>query len=602
MVMIPYAPWLVWLLPLTAAPLVAFMNFLHPKARDYFAVVVAFVTAALAVSMIPDVVAGPPYADLQSVWISIPGLFTVNVGVYVDPLSVFIANIAAGIGALIVLYSLGYMGQQEGITRYYFFMLLFIGGMVGLVMADNFFQLYIFWEIVGLCSYALIGFWYKRPEARKAGLKAFVVTRVGDACLLIGIILIYLNVGSLGFVDIENFLMSLKPILPIFAIIPIWLLGGAIGKSAQLPLHTWLPDAMEGPSTVSALIHAATMVKAGVYLMARTHLLYSSASPEMLAIWLSSLAWIGGITALSMALLGLVAVDMKKVLAYSTISQIGYMMLALGVTAEAFGVFASQFHLMSHAFFKALLFLCAGAVLHATGTRDMRQMGGLRHKMPITFVTSLIGVLALSAIPPFNGFWSKDIIFEAVFHAGNYPILILAVLTAVVTFAYCLRFISMIFLGKPSEYLKKVHVHEAPAVMTVPLIILAIFTCITGFLGPNFASFMAYSDLHFSFVPDPVPLTLTICALVAGGVPGYFVFFRKIPSAERVRSAVAPLHKILENGYYFDWFYYTVFWHGLVAASQKFRKTHPGILNINITGIMIGICLIVFLISILGGI
>jgi NADH-quinone oxidoreductase subunit L len=602
--MIPYAPWLVWLLPILGAILVPLFAGIHPKARNIFAVIVGFCTAALAISMIPDIFNGATYSETAVTWISIPGLgpfagLNIPLEVSFDPLSIFMATVAGGIGALIVLYSLGYMAKEEGLTRYYFFMLFFIGGMVGLVMAGNFLQLYIFWEIVGLCSYALIGFWYKRPEARKAGMKAFIVTRVGDMALLIGIVLIYLNVGSFSFNALGNCAPGMKAILPTISLL---LMGGAIGKSAQLPLHVWLPDAMEGPTTVSALIHAATMVKAGVYLMARTHLILSSIAPE---VWLGALMWLGAITALVTATLGLVSVDIKRVLAYSTISQIGYMMLALGLSSTANAVFASQFHLMSHAVFKALLFLCAGAILHEVGTRDMREMGGLRRDMPITFITCVIGALALSAIPPFNGFWSKDYIFEVAYETGNYPILILAVLTAAVTFAYCLRMIALAFLGEKSDYARKAHIHEAPPVMTVPLAILAILTIITGFFGPAFVTFLGSeftSEIHFSFVPSAIPVTLSVVALVLGGVPAYLVYYRKSVSAEKIRKgALAPIHKMLESGYYFDRAYYAVFVNGILAFVQKFRRTHPGILNLNISGIIAGLCIFIILIVLLGG-
>jgi len=597
--MLPYAPFLVWLLPLVASALMP-LAALHPKVRDLFPVVVGFVTAAFALSMIPDVSAGPPYPNPQISWLLVPGLIEVKVGVLLDPLSVFMCNIVAGIGSLILLYSLAYMAGEEGITRYWFFMLLFIGSMIGLVVADNFLWLYIFWEMVGLCSYALIGFWYKKPEARKAGVKAFIVTRIGDVFFLAGIILIFLNTGSFAFSDLKGTLEAFKVLPYALSTVPFLLLLGAIGKSAQLPLHVWLPDAMEGPTTVSALIHAATMVKAGVYLMARTHLIYMEAAPEA---WLTALIWVGAITAFLTATMGLTAVDIKRVLAYSTISQIGYMMMALGLGASAGFVFISQFHLMSHAIFKALLFLAAGVIIHSlAGLRDMRKMGGLWRDAPVTFYTMVVGVLALGGVPPFNGFWSKDLIFAAALETGNYAALFLAVVTAALTLAYGLRMIYLTFLGeKRSEEVKKMHIHE-PWVMRVPLLILATLCFITGFTGENFAGFMGVLTHNGEvFHVEPLSVSLSIVALLVGGIPAYLVYWKRSPPPENfARGGWGALQRLLSEGYYFDKFYYAVFVDGLKAAVQGFRKTHPGILNFNISLILGGLLLLAFLLLMLG--
>ncbi len=594
--MIPFSPLLVWLFPIICAPLMLIAS-VHPKIRDIFPVVVGFITGAFAVSMLLDVMQGVSNINPKITWIFIPEFLQIQFGASVDPLSVFMATVVSCIGALILLYSLGYMAGDESMTRYWFFMLLFIGSMIGLVMADNFLMLYIFWEMVGLCSYALIGFWYKRPEARKAGMKAFIVTRVGDVFLLTGIILIYLNTGSFSFSALSGNLEILKSFPIIFSAIPLLLLVGAIGKSAQLPLHTWLPDAMEGPTTVSALIHAATMVKAGVYLMARTHLIYASFAPE---VWLNSLILVGGLTALLMAMLGLTSVDIKRVLAYSTVSQIGYMMMALGLGTGAGFVFVSQFHLMSHAIFKALLFLCAGLIIHTLGgMRDMRQMGGLRKDAPITFITCTIGLLALSGIPPFNGFWSKEVIFGAALATGNYVALGLAVVSAAITFAYSLRLLSLTFLGKKSDYAKGFHVHE-PKVMIIPLIILTVFCIITGFLEGSFEHFLgAEMKIHMGITP----VLLSVSAFLIGGVPAYLIYWRKsIPIETFQKDFLGAIQRILTNGYYFDKVYYGFFVYGLTASVQKFRKTHSGVLNFNLTAIIGGFCVLLLLMYIFGGI
>jgi len=408
--MIPYAYWLSWIIPLFGSLLMPVLAKINRKLRDWTAFLLVSVSFFFAFSMLPDVYNGFS-KDILVEWVP---FFNISFGVLVDPLSVFMASLVSFIGTLVLLYSVGYMAEEEDLTRYYFFMLLFIGSMIGLVMADNFVQLYIFWEVVGLCSYVLIGFWYKKPEAVRAGMKAFIVTRAGDLCLLIGILVLYLNTGEFNFLALKNQItMGLVGASLITTTILLFF-GGAVGKSAQVPLFVWLPDAMEGPTTVSALIHAATMVKAGVYLVARIFTLFSSTSEYLLVV-----AVVGAVTAFMAATMALATFDIKRVLAYSTISQLGYMFLALGLGGSK-GFFASQFHLMSHAFFKALLFLCAGAVIHNLGTRNMREMGGLRKHMPITFVTFLIGALSLSAIPPFNGFWSKDMILGTAYSHGGW--------------------------------------------------------------------------------------------------------------------------------------------------------------------------------------
>ena len=595
--MFPQSSFLVWGLPLIAAVLVPLAS-LHPKVRDGFAIIIGFLTALIATTLIPAVLQGPPYPNPKITWVFIPNLFKIEIGVLVDPLSVFMCNVVAWIGALILLYSLGYMAGDKSLTRYWFFMLLFIGSMIGLVMADNFLLLYIFWEMVGLCSYALIGFWYERPEARKAGMKAFIVTRVGDVFLLVGIILIYLNVGSFSFSDLVTTLKTLAPLPAVFTIIPLLLLGGAIGKSAQLPLHTWLPDAMEGPTTVSALIHAATMVKAGVYLMARTHMIYMTVAPE---VWLTALIWVGALTAFVSATAGLAAVDIKRVWAYSTISQIGYMMSALGLAVGA-GVFVSQFHLMSHAVFKALLFLSAGVIIHSLGgMRDMRNYGGLRHDAPITFATCLVGVFALSGIFPFNGFWSKDLILKIAVETGNLWAFIILYITAIITVAYSFRVIFLTFLGKKSEYAKRFHIHE-PKVMTIPLLILAALCFITGFFEHDFAQFLGIGADGLGEV-DLMIIGLSVLAWIIGILPVYYVYAKGKPSpAIFGKGILGGLQRMLYECYYFDKLYYYIFVNKFVAGVQKFRRTHPGILNYNISCIIGGLLLFIILVFWLGGV
>jgi NADH-quinone oxidoreductase subunit L len=601
-----YAPLLVWIIPLVGAILVPVIGAVNGRLRNWFAVLVAFVGAAYAVSMIPQVLGIHGEAkDLVFPWIPQIGL---KAGVLLDPLSVFMSNVASCISFLIVLYSLGYMAHEKGLNRYYFFILFFIGGMNGLVMADNFLQLFMFWEIVGLCSYALIGFWYKKESASRAGIKAFIVTKAGDIMMLVGILVLFSQTGSFSFLDSKAAVEAGRVAMSVMVPVSILIFGGAIGKSAQFPLHIWLPDAMEGPTTVSALIHAATMVKAGVYLTARTFTLFVGMHE-----WLTTVVYIGAITALLTATMAIVAVDIKRVLAYSTISQLGLMITALGIGSET-GWFASQFHVMSHALFKALLFLCAGSVMHAVGTTDMREMGGLRRYMPITFVTSLVGILSLSGVPPFNGFWSKDLIVAAVFEQHLYIPLVLVFLASLCTAAYSFRWLYLVFFGKTSGHKESHHLHESPYLMTVPLVILAIAAAVSGFLEEPF---LRYLGIEHEIGLQLIPLGLSLTALLLGAIPAYLVYFRKSVSPLRFTTGpLSPIHKLLSEGYYFDRIYYAVFlgafprlcsWvygaiengiidrlnyvvsDGAQRLSQSFRPSHTGVLSYNMSALLFGL-------------
>ena len=613
-----YAPWLVWLIPLVGSVLVPIVALINKRLRDWFAVVTSFVGAAYSLSMIPQVLnLHGGVVDLKVPWIPQIGL---QAGVLIDSLSVFMSIVASCIGSLIMLYSIGYMAHEEGLTRYYFFMLFFIGGMNGLVMADNFLQLFIFWEIVGLCSYALIGFWYRKESAARAGIKAFIVTKAGDVLLLIGILMLFIQTGSFNFLNTKDAVEAGKLATSILMASSILVFGGAVGKSAQFPLHVWLPDAMEGPTTVSALIHAATMVKAGVYLTARTFSIFSSVHE-----WLMIVTYIGSVTALMTATMALVSVDIKRVLAYSTLSQLGLMITALGVGSEA-GWFASQFHVMSHALFKALLFLCAGSVMHAVGTTDMREMGGLRRHMPITFATSMVGVLALSGVPPFNGFWSKDLIVAAVLHERLYIPLILIFLASLCTAAYSFRWLALIFFGKEPHSGESAHLHESPLVMTVPLMILAAAATLSGFFEESFSE---YLGLKHGVGIQMAPLTLSLLALLLGFIPSYIVYFRgSVSPIIFRRGSLEAIHKLLSEGYYFDRIYYAIFLDGFprlcgwihsqvedrvidrinyaVAGaaqflSQSFRPTHTGNLNYNMSAVLIGLAGFFIIVMVLVG-
>jgi NADH-quinone oxidoreductase subunit L len=558
-------PWLVWITPTVSSLFVLLLGRFGGKARNYFAVIVSLVTTVFALSMIPDIYFGTLSSPESSVlWIPSLGI---NVGVRVDSLSVFFACLIAFFSFVIILYSLGYMAGEESLTRYYFFMLLFVGSMIGLVMSDNFLQMFIFWEMVGLCSYSLVSFWYKRPEAVRAGFKVFVVTRVGDVCLLAAIALLYANLGSFSFSYTIAHIGTVP--MPILTAVAFLMLGGAIAKSAQLPLHTWLYSAMEAPTSVSALLHGATMVKAGIYLIARLFTLLGP-TVSLIPLWLFSIAWIGAITAFVGATLALYTPDIKGVPAYSTISQIGFMMAALGAASSpsSTGWFASLFHLISHAFFQGLGFLAIGGIVHALGTRDMRQMGGLRKAMPITFGLSLVVLFARTGVPPFASFFSKGLIISSLWSTGD-VLLVLTIYAAVaVTFAYTLRFIILTFLRHPSEYVKQSHVHEPPKIMLFASGILAILCFAWGFLANLIAKFMQ-SDVRIGLGEVFSSSTLIfLLVLLIGGLPVYLFYYRKSKLMETVTRKLVPLNTVLAHDYFFDEFYEKVVAGGLMKVAK----------------------------------
>ncbi|MFQ6127986.1 MAG: NADH-quinone oxidoreductase subunit L [Thermoplasmata archaeon] len=511
----------------------------------------------------------------------------IQFGLLIDNLSSFMLLLVSFLCLIIAIYSVGYMAEDESKVRYYAEISLFTAGMLGTVSANNFLQFLIFWETMGLCSYLLIGFWYHKPEAASAAKKAFLVTRVGDLLFLIGIIVIFISLGTFNILDIQE--MGLPAGL--IHVVPLLLFGGAVGKSAQFPLHIWLPDAMEGPTTVSALIHAATMVKAGVYLVARSFPLVAASDVASITV-----LTIGGFTAIFASTMALAAFDIKRVLAYSTISQIGYMVLGLGAAALLFepyhashGYTASLFHLMNHAFFKALLFLASGCVIHAVGSNDMRLMGGLHSKMKITSMTMLFGAIAIAGIPPFSGFWSKDAILHEVFAAGEHGafftlIWVLGVVTAFLTAFYIFRMWFLTFAGKTRSDIEP---HEAPRVMTYPLIVLAIFALCSGllpFLMGGFGHLISYGGfieegaLELLVGVFASPLTyITLLVAIAGIFLAYLVYYKqRIPSDVFVSSGAGrSLQKLLVHRYYLDAAYRGFGLHvgtGIAKASDWFDR------------------------------
>jgi NADH-quinone oxidoreductase subunit L len=563
--LLPYTPWLVWIIPILSSLLVPLIERFSGKARNYYAVMVSLVTTIFALSMIPDIYFGTLSGPESTVpWI--PSL-DISAGVRVDPLSVFFACLIAFFSFIVILYSLGYMAGEEGLSRYYFFMLLFIGSMIGLVMSDNFLQMFIFWEIVGVCSYSLVSFWYKRPEAVRAGVKVFLITRIGDVCLLAAIAFLYASLGSFSFSYTIAHIGSVP--MPFLTAVAFLILGAAIAKSAQLPLHTWLYTAMEAPTSVSALLHGATMVKAGVYLIAR---LFTLLGPliSLIPLWLSSLAWIGAITAFVGATLALYTPDIKGVPAYSTVSQIGFMMAALGAASSpaSEGWFAGLFHLISHAFFQGLGFLAIGGIVLTLGTRDMRQMGGLRKAMPITFALCLVVLFARTGVPPFASFFSKGLIISSLWSTGDILLVITIYAAAAVTFAYTLRFIILTFLRQPSDYVKQSHIHEPPKIMLFSSGILAVLCFVWGFLGNSIAKFMQV-DVQIGIGEVFSPSTLIfLLVLLMGGLPLYFVYYRKSKLMETVTRKLAPLNTVLAHDYFFDEFYEKIISGGLMKVAK----------------------------------
>jgi NADH-quinone oxidoreductase subunit L len=554
--------WLVWMIPLFSSVFVPLIAKISDKARNAFVVVIAAITAALAVSLVPGVFFGNGQATGTSIsWI--PGI---SAGVYVDPLSILFTMLVAFFGLIIAIYSMGYMKGEEGLTRYYFLILLFIGSMIGLVISDNMLQMFIFWEMVGLCSYALIAFWYKKPESIKAGVKVFIMTRIGDIALLAAIGILFVMFGTFSFhgtiAGIQDAAAAGTLNTAALVTVAFLVLGGAISKSAQLPLFTWLYSAMEAPTSVSALLHAATMVKAGVYLLSRFILIFSVAPVLISALtplWFPVLSWIGVLTAIVGASLALTTTDIKGVLAYSTVSQIGFMMAGLGAAVEgaaSIGWFASLFHMVSHAFFEGLGFLIAGGIIHSIGTRDMRLMGGLRKAMPISFMLMAIMIITTSGLPPFAAFFSKGLIITSVTDAGNLFQTIILYATTMLTFAYCVRMFSLVFMGKESEHIQKQHVHEAPKVMLIPAGILAALCIVWGLSQPFIMAFMHSTltntllDAIFS-LETPIFLLL----LVPTGLIAYYTYYKGFNGVRKVSSTKNPLSTALNHAFFFDDFY-----------------------------------------------
>jgi NADH-quinone oxidoreductase subunit L len=481
-------------------------------------------------------------------WIKV-GDVSIRMGFEINNLNALMLLIVSLVSLLVNLYSKGYMQGDDRKTVFFSYVALFTFAMLGVVISENLLELYIFWELVGLGSFLLIGFWYFKPEARAAAKKAFIMTRIGDVGLFIAILLLfwYVPSHSLDFNSIHNALSEQQIPQHIINWIAVLIFVGAVGKSGQFPLHTWLPDAMEGPTPISALIHAATMVAAGVYLVARTFDIFQ-ASPIALDI----VAYVGAFTAIFAATIGVAQNDIKRILAYSTVSQLGYMMMALGISTA---ITAGMFHLFTHAFFKALLFLGAGSVIHAVHTQNIHEMGGLARKMKITTWTFAIGTLALSGIPPFSGFWSKDAILAEAYHGGRWGLFIIGLVAAFFTAFYMSRLFFLVFMGKPRTHTEP---HESPTVMTLPLIILAVLAVVAGFVQTPFNGWFgewltgkAAAEHEGTAI---VMILSTLVGLLGIGL-GYLIYIKNRISREIISGPAPWLHRLVERKYYVDELY-----------------------------------------------
>jgi NADH-quinone oxidoreductase subunit L len=612
-------PWLIWTLPITGAILTPLFAKFHSLIRDYAAIAFSLGAAVAATLTAFTVTKG----DYQISWV--PQL-SLNAGVLVDPLSMFLVNIVAWISFLIMVYSVQYMKKEFGLTRYWFFMNLFIGNMLLLVLADNLLMMFFGWEGVGLCSYALIGhFYHDEPEhwvgtpgdtalgvpqaysPSQAGMKAFIMTRIGDIALLVAIFLIFATAGTFNYNALASQIGKAGSWASTLAgmglLVPTALLffGGPVGKSAQFPLQEWLPDAMAGPTSVSALIHAATMVKAGVFLVGRMGPIFFLALYQFNGVtpFFGTIAWIGAFTAFLAATQASVAREIKKVLAYSTVSQIGYMMMGLGIAGLSAnfiaGYSAGLFQLMSHAIFKASLFLAAGWVIHTTESRFMDQMGGLAKAMRLTSVSMLLAGLSLMGIPPFSGFWTKDAILSATFQSSQYLLYAIGLGTVLLTAFYTTRMLGITFGGKSSSNIEELekegkHVQEAGLVMLIPYLALAVASLGLGLLYPFYSgpltnyimgTFQSLpSGLQIGTVPGFSTTDLILLAASTGmaavglGI-GYLRYFRK---PYQTPTSMGGLRGFLWHRWYIDAIYYKVFVGGLTRASRGlYRYVEQGI-------------------------
>jgi NADH-quinone oxidoreductase subunit L len=553
-----------------------------PKALHWVAVAFAVASGITALMLIPYAT-GTPIISVDSGLVF--GMFTFTP----DGMGVFLAAIATVIGSLAVIFSVDYMRGEHQVARYYAFVLFFIGSMVGLVLTTNLLLIFVFWELTALCSYALIAFYNDDPKAVAGGMKALIITQLGGIGLLMGALLVRSYLGSYELNDLLKNYTEIPP--SILALAAFGFLAAAAAKSAQFPFQTWLPDAMEAPTPISALIHAATMVNAGVYLLARFYPAYSNVPG-----WTNAVVIVGVFSALLAAVMAMVATDLKRVLAYSTVSQLGYMVYAVGTG----GIFASQFHLFSHSVFKALLFLAAGAVIHGVGTRDMREMGGLGKKMPVVRNVFILGSLALAGLPIINGFWSKELILEYGLAHGPMWAYIAMLIGAGITAFYTLRCVWMVFYGEPRSEL---HVHDAGLFMKIALIPLAALTLITWLAAGPFSELLhktlPYHDIHSVTTMEVIEEVLTapatwIAMLVI--TLGLAAWWQRDKLADLGKS-LKGLSDLAKDSFGFEVINRWIV-RGTQFSAEALRVTQTGVLNWNVASIMIGLIVVLVILMV----
>lgn len=555
-----------WIIPLF--PLISFLFLLLfgkrlKESSAYVGMLLTLISLVYSLLALFDRFSSPTY-KAEATWLTI-GDVQLTAGFEVNQLNALMLVVVSLVSFLVHMYSKGYMHGDDRFHIFYAYLGLFTFAMLGLVISPNLLQTYVFWELVGVGSFLLIGFYFYKEEAKAAAKKAFIMTRIGDVALLIGMILLFWQVGSFEYDEIFKAVDEGSISAGMITLTALLIFIGAVGKSGQFPLHTWLPDAMEGPTPVSALIHAATMVAAGVYLVAALFPLFTASETALLTI-----AIIGAITAIFAASIGLVQKDIKRVLAYSTVSQLGYMMLALGSAGYVAGVF----HLTTHAFFKALLFLAAGSVIHAVATQNIEKMGGLWKKLPLTGPLFLIGTMAISGVPLLSGFFSKDEILIAAWANGHTFLFWLAVIAAFFTAFYMFRLFFMVFTGKPRSEMK--NVHESPGVMTFPMIVLGILAIFAGYINtPWFGTFLGdwlvdgNATLGHAHVEGPAWIMYVVTAIsLAGILLAWLIYGKGSLSRDWLSGKVPALYNLLYNKYYIDEIYkYTV-----VAATNILAK------------------------------
>ena len=548
-------PWIILFLPLLSAAVITLFTLRSRTVSSLISIGAIVAGFILTLAFINANGFHPAVTETATTWLSIDTLH-VDFGLKLDALSLMMMLIVTGVGGAIHIYSFGYMHEDRSMARFFAFLSLFTFSMLGIVLANNFLQMFIFWELVGVSSYLLIGFWFEKPSAGDAAKKAFITNRLGDFGFLFGILMVWGVLGTLNFGEINTqFLTNPVALGGCATLAGLLIFCGTLGKSAQFPLHVWLADAMEGPTPVSALIHAATMVAAGVYMLCRTFVLFNAEA-------LHVISYVGGFTALLAALIAVQQNDIKRILAYSTLSQLGYMVMAVGLT----GPTPAMFHLTTHAFFKALLFLGAGSVIHALHEeQDIWKMGALKKKMPITFYTFLFGTLALCGVPIFSGFYSKDSILGLALEQKNFLLFGVGVFVAALTTFYMFRLFFVAFVGNPRSEKAK-HAHESPAVMSFPLIALAVLAVAGGFIGvvnvynsqfKPAAESLSIIQQIVEPIHAPVGLACGLGAVVVGFLAAFSLY--KNAATDPLPAKLGPLATAMKNRFYFDEIYEATF-------------------------------------------